>query len=373
MKLSVLVAAAIAIGAVGWIVSGQDPRVFGIGDGEPPQKPQAGSVADRLNSEVAKDVTHLTAVRARVFDATTRTQVVVVRGRTEALRDITLKAGIKGRIVELNLRAGERVKKGEQIARIEIDDLLARLAEAKALVRQRRLEHAAARKLGKKGFRSETQIAGTAAALDAAKAYVKQVEVQINKTKILAPFDAVVNETFTEIGDYLEPQTAIAHLVDEDPFLVVGQVSEQEVGKLQTGGTGQATIADGTVVHGSIRFIARVGDAETRTFKVELQVDNADNALRDGMSAELRFPIKSVRAHLLTPALLTLNGEGTIGIRAVDREGAVSFLAANVVGADAKGVWVTGLPERVTIITVGNEFVRHGDKVRVLIEKTPNS
>ena len=62
--------------------------------------------------------------------------------------------------------------------------------------------------------------------LDAAKAYVKQVQVQISKTKIHAPFDAVVDDKRAEIGDYLEPQTAILTLVDEDPYLVHAQMKK---------------------------------------------------------------------------------------------------------------------------------------------------
>ncbi len=373
MRFSHILAFAIAISAAAWIYSGQDGQLFGFGETTKTPKPPAKSVAEKLKSEIAQDVTRLTAVRARNFEARTRIRTVVVRGRTEALRKVTVKAGIKGRIVQLAVQEGDQVKKGDVVAKIEIDDLKAKLAEARALVKQRKLEYDAARKLGSKGFRSSTQIAAAAAGLDGARAYVKQVQVQIAKTTVRAPFDAIVNQTLAEIGEYMEPKTPIAVLVDENPFLVVAQVSEQDIGLLKIRGTGKALLVDGTEVQGEIRFIGLIADVETRTFKVELQVDNSGMQLREGMSAELMFPIQSVHAHLLSPALLTLNDKGTMGVRAVDREGRVNFHATDIVGADSAGVWVTGLPNSVKIITVGSEFVRQGDKVRVVMEPAPSS
>jgi len=373
MKLSIFLAFIITLVVVGWVASGQMDKIQAFRDGRELAKPQALSVADRLRAEVSGDVNRLTAVRAKLFEAKKRTQVVRVRGRTEALRKVTMKAGTKGRIVELKVQEGDRVKKGDVVARIEIDDLNARLAEAKALVRQRKLEYDAAVKLGTKGFKSETQVAAAAASMDAARAYVKQVQVQISKTIINAPFDAVVDDKQAEIGEYMEPKTAILSLVDEDPYLVIAQVSEQDVGLLYPGSSGKAHIVDGTVVHGTIRFISRVADTETRTFKVELEVSNKDGLLRDGMSAEIIFPIDSIKAHLLSPALLTLNDEGTVGVRTVDEGNLVSFIPVDIVGSESNGIWVAGLPSSVKIITVGNEFVRQGDRVRVEPSKAPQS
>ena len=137
MRLSHLLAFAIAISAAAWIYSGQDGQLFGFGETTKAPKPPAKSVAEKLKSEIAQDVTRLTAVRARHFEASTRIRTVIVRGRTEALRKVTVKAGIKGRIVKLAVREGDRVKTGDVVAKIEIDDLKARLAEARARAKQR--------------------------------------------------------------------------------------------------------------------------------------------------------------------------------------------------------------------------------------------
>ena len=68
--------------------------------------------------------------------------------------------------------------------------------------------------------------------------------------------------------------------------------------------------------------------------------------------------------------MLTLDDAGRVGVRSVDRSGRVRFLAAEVIGDAADGVWLAGLPEQLTLITVGQEFVREGDTVGVVHEQS---
>lgn len=362
MRKSVILAIVIAIAAIAWVLSGEisgtqvDPAVAAAPDATPaaeaPAEPSLTTV--RIIRSVAQD----------------RVEQVVVRGRTEAKRRVHLKSEVAGTIVELPKTKGERVKKGEVIARLAIEERQARLAEARALVKQRELEYQAAKKLSQKGYRSETAFAGTAAQLDAAKAAVKAMEVQMDKTVIRAPFDAVIDDRMVELGDYVKDAAAIALLIDEDPFLIVGQVSENEVGRLRLGSQGEAKLVTGEAVSGEVSFIATAADPATRTFRVELQVPNPDRALRDGVTAEVRFPTSSVPAHFISPALLTLNDAGTVGVRAVDAADdqghrKVRFFPVKLVDDKADGIWITGLPGEIEIISVGQEYVREGELVLV--------
>ena len=82
------------------------------------------------------------------------------------------------------------------------------------------------------------------------------------------------------------------------------------------------------------------------------------------MTAEMRIPTETVTAHLLSPAILTLDEQGRIGINCVDDDDIVRFYPVALSGNEVQGIWISGLPERVEIIVVGQEFVRAGDKVR---------
>ena len=81
------------------------------------------------------------------------------------------------------------------------------------------------------------------------------------------------------------------------------------------GDTAEAKLATGETVHGTIRYVAPVANAATRTFQVELEVDNGDGRLRAGGTAELRIPAETVLAHRVSPSLLTLDDAGNVGIR----------------------------------------------------------
>ena len=100
-----------------------------------------------------------------------------------------------------------------------------------------------------------------------------------------------------------------------------------------------------------------------QSFRIEVEVSNRDRMLRTGVTAEIRVPVESVEAHFISPALLTLNDEGVLGVRTVSAEARVEFKPVTVFATRPDGFWITGLPASATIITVGQEFVRHGEPV----------
>ena len=361
MKKSVLLALAVAVLAAAWVLSGTFGDTFGLANADDRKEPMQ-SVAERQQASDA--ASRLTSVRVMTSTAQLRTREVVARGRTEAKRKVVLKSELKGRIVEVPVEKGSRVKRGDPIARIAMNDRQAHLAEAEALVRQRQIEYDAANQLRKKGYRAETQFAGAAAQLDSAKAMVKQMQVEIDRTLLRAPFDGLVDDRMVELGDYVDGGTAVALIVDEDPFLVIAQVSEQDVSRLKVGSEASAILFDGQTVSGTLHYIAATAQTDTRTFRVELLVPNRDRRLRDGVTAEIHFPTESIAAHYVSPAVLTLSDGGLVGVRAVDAEDRVTFHDVQIVGSDANGVWLAGLPESIDLIIVGQEFVRQGDKVR---------
>ena len=134
-----------------------------------------------------------------------------------------------------------------------MEDRTEKMAEAEALVRQRQIEFDAAKSLRKKGLRAETKLAESAAQLEAAIAYVARIAVDIDHTEISAPFAGVIETRNVELGDFVEPGDVIARVVDEDPYLVVGQVSELDIGLIKLGDSGVARLANGQSVKGKVR------------------------------------------------------------------------------------------------------------------------
>src|SRR3546814_1699970 len=97
----------------------------------------------------------------------------------------------------------------------------------------------------------------------------------------------------------------------------------------------------GEPVSGRIRHISAVADEATRTFRVELEVANADSRIADGMTAEIALPLSAKQAHRVSPALLTLSDKGEIGVQEVDADKRVLFHLVMIVETDSEGTRLT--------------------------------
>ena len=187
---SPLIAGAIAVLAAGWIASGQ------IGN-------QANGAEQATAPNAQETTTPRMKVRVADMVAQPRMESVTITGRTEASRSVELRAETEGQIIELLARRGDAVAKKAVIARLRLDDRGAKLAEAKALRRQREIEFEATRKLHEKGFRSTTDQAASQAYLDAARAVVEQMEIDIARITLRAPFAGTISAGHVEVGDFV--------------------------------------------------------------------------------------------------------------------------------------------------------------------------
>jgi membrane fusion protein, multidrug efflux system len=348
-----VIAGVIVIGAAAWVLSGQ---LGAAPDGKQPAKQPAVAVSSELP-----------AVRVIASIAMPREEVIRLFGHTAAWRKVELRSEIDGRIVELPVDRGQNVRAGDTIARIATDDRTARLREAQALLKQRQIEFEATQQLAAKGHRSETQFADAAAKLDSARAMVKRIEVEIAQTVINAPFEGILDSRPVELGTYVKAGDPIGTIVDLDPLRIVGFVIEHSVGRIQKGMPAEAVLGNGAVVRGTIATVSVVADPRTRTFKVELEVPNPDNRIVEGLTTELRIPAGETMSHKISPALLTLADDGSVGVKLVSEDGVVSFARVTVLGNSTDGaVFISGLPERATIIAVGQDYVGAGQKVRAV-------
>jgi membrane fusion protein, multidrug efflux system len=146
----------------------------------------------------------------------------------------------------------------------------------------------------------------------------------------------------------------------------VGQVSEREVAEIKVGNPASATLVTGETVEGRIRFVASRADDTTRTFRIEVELPNPDGKLRVGVSADIHIPVRQLMAQKISPGILVLDDNGVIGVRAV-LHGVVRFLPVDIVSDGPDGMWVSGLPDHLAVITVGQSFVSDGERVKTVL------
>lgn len=359
IKGSVVASMTVAALIVAWLASGLLDRT-----------PRASVIVQTGGADIAEDMTNLTRVRVKTIEAVPHEIKLTVRGRTEALRSVQVRAETSGRVVALPAEKGTMVAEGDILCELAIDARAAQMQEARALLTQRKLEWDAAKRLQEQGHRSETQTVAVKARYDSAKANVRRMEIEVGRTKIAAPYAGIFDDRQVEIGDFMSPGQVCGVVVDQNPYLVIAEVNEQDVVRMHMGDAGTARLVSGKEVTGTIRYISSSASMATRTFRVELQIENNENLLfRDGMTADLLFPLGQVPAHHISPAILGLNTRGEIGVRIVSVNNIVSFVPVIIVSDTNTGVWVTGLPAVATVITVGQETVNHGEKVNAVEEQ----
>jgi multidrug efflux system membrane fusion protein len=364
MEKSYKIAAGIAAAAALWIASGA------IFNHETPPQPSAADKAARA------DTAETQRVQVTTLTAEPWLREVAIAGRTAALRHVRLKAETAGAVAEIVAPRGSRVKAGDPLIRIAMNDREAKLREAQALVAKRELEYRAQADLAQKSFTSEVALANAKAQLESARAMEAAAVLDIARTVVRAPFDGVFNLNKVEQGDAVKSGDDVGEFVDLDPIKIMADVAEVSVGELAVGTTASATLLGGRRVAGPVTYISAVADAVTRTYTVEMAVANPPDApggeILPGMTAAIALPAREVMAHKIPPSVLTLDDAGTVGIKIVDDADAARFVPVRTVGNTADNIWIEGLPARVRVITLGQEYVKVGQRV-IAVEAPPQS
>jgi multidrug efflux system membrane fusion protein len=304
-------------------------------------------------------------VQASLIQPERRPDVVAMRGRTEAFRTVSVRAETPGVVADTPVREGSFVQAGQTLCKLKVDARQATLDEAQANLRSKQLTQKASAELAARGFRSPTQLLEDQANLDSASASVRQAEVALNQTDIKAPFAGVFNERDIEVGGYLAVGGACGVVIELDPLKITGDVPETEIAKVKLGALAHATLASGEKIDGTVYYIAKDADPQTRTYQVEVIAKNPGSVVRSGLSAEVRIDAGQIDAHLAPASSLVLDSAGRQGVRYIGGDGLVAFAPVKVLDETPGGVWVAGLSGPVRVITVGQAYVTEGQRVKV--------
>lgn len=314
------------------------------------------------------------SVVARRSSAQVIDSAVIVRGRTEAARQVDVRSETTGLVISEPLRKGTRVEAGQLMCALDVGtrdvalaEAQARLSEAQARLADAEINQRAASRLSEDGFASETRVTAANAAVQSARAGVQSAEAgiaaaqkELDRLEIHAPFGGLLESDTAEIGSLLQPGALCGTVIQLNPIKMVGFVPETEVDRVNVGAPAAARLASGREVLGNVTFLSRSADMNTRTFQVEVEVDNADLTIRDGQTAEIVVASDGAEAHLLPQSALTLNDSGRLGVRLVAQGDTAAFAPVSVLRDTPEGIWVGGLEDDVAVIVVGQEFVTDG-------------
>ena len=384
---------------------------------------------EQVAAETANEAVDTTRIRVLAMrsEAMNIDTGVVLRGQTEAARQVDVRAETSSTVVSEPLRKGTFVEAGQEMCVLDPGTRNASLAEAKARLveararsteaegrvpentariaeAQARLEEAltnenVAVQLAEGGFASDTRVknaraavaaarasveaatAGTsssAAGIDSARAGIESAdagvaaaEKELERLIIRAPFGGLLESDTAELGSLLQPGALCGTVIQLNPIMLVAFVPETEVDRITVGAPagGRLSGSAGIQVQGNVTFLSRSADETTRTFRVEIEIPNPDLKIRDGQTAEILIASEGETAHLVPASALTLNDEGTLGLRIVDDNDRVAFKKVRLLRDTTEGIWISGLPQTADIIVRGQEYVTEGVQVAATFEE----
>ncbi len=351
MKGSRITAIGLVVAAVGWIASGHFM----------PHENADSRAAVRAPENEAK----LFRVAVQAVETVQHRQKLHLAGRTEADRKVSISARTSGLVIARPVQKGDRVKKDDVIVVLADEAREAQVAQAKALVQQRKTELEARTKLIEKGMMPRLEAVNLESQLRTAEAALASAEAERDRGVVRAPWDGIITSTSIEVGQssFSLMGTEIAQMVSLDPMLAVVEVSERKLGGIKVGGAAEVRLVNGETATGRVRFVAKTASEKTRTYRVEIEMANPDGAIPDGITAEVAIPLAEALATRVPRSALTFSSAGDLGVRVVGDGDVVRFVPVALAADEQQFMWVTGLADGARVIVEGQDFVREGQKV----------
>ena len=407
MKKSIFIASFILLVVVGWIGSGQFTDVNAQDDTSPS--------TDSSNETVEKVLVEDTCnkVEVKEFNFSQIDQSIELQGQTTHNKKIDVKSETTGNVINIAFKRGDKVSKGDELIKISIEnrkellnsakkDLdrlnkelelneqnkINRLSQNKELIKLYEIEFASAKQLIDKGLSSksklslasfnlanarsdqedilitfESQQSSIGAQIANVRSQLKNIELDINKTVINSPFSGIISDKMIEESEYITPGNIMFTIIDLNPIKIQGYLSEFDVNKVSLGTKAIIENTNGLKKNGTISFISPSAETSTRTFEITIEADNADLSFKSGITTKITIAGSELKAHKIPPSILTLQDDGTVGVKAVNDENIVIFYPTTSVKDTIDGIWVSGLPDKVNLIVTGQEYVAVGESV----------
>jgi multidrug efflux system membrane fusion protein len=303
------------------------------------------------------------SVRVAVLTAQNMPIEVPLRGRTKAKSSVSVVAQTSGIVQTVAVTKGQSVKAGDTLCTLDQGARKLAVDQAQAGVDQAQTAYDSNLALVKKGVAASNTTLAVESALKGAQAQLENAQLELGRTTIKTDVAGVVQDPLTNVGAMLGMGQPCATVVQLDPMLFIASVPEARIAYARLGLKASVTTVTGDKVEGTVSYIAATADDATRSFPVEIDLPNAEGKVRDGITADAVVNVGTSPVHVLPQSALTLDDDGVLGVRTVETGNKVAFHPVTIIKDTRDGVWVVGLPFKINVITVGQEFVQPGQIV----------
>ena len=209
----------------------------------------------------------------------------------------------------------------------------------------------------------EKELAASFAQLRATQARIAMLEEQLSFTTITAPQDGWLEAIHVERGEFVAMNSPVAQLLGLQELVLDVPVPQARIQDVTIGDMAEVEIIGGQSRTGKVTKIAAIANDATRTFTVEISLDNEAGNLRAGMSAEASVTIDMVNAFKISPAHLNIDDNGQLTAKIVDGDDKVAIAPVSLVRTTGNSAYISGLEDGAIVLAAGQAFLSKGEQV----------
>lgn len=291
---------------------------------------------------------------------------ITLTGETAPIRTAVIASQIPGRIVALDVTEGEAVRAGAGVLRVDTAPSVAQRAQLTTQIAALERDIARAQLLVERGIGTLTEAERLATQRDLARDQLAALDVSISQGRMSAPISGIVTQKLAEVGEYANPGAPLARIVDVSTLVVWVGLPERELASVREGMPVDVSVtATGAHVVGTLHRIGVEGDVASRTFPLEIHIDNSDGALRAGMRCSVELDKRRFPSAVIIPRDAIL--QGIEGPEVLVHAAGVAERRQITVGPGRGSLTVVldGLSAGDSLIVRGHRLLVPGEAIRV--------
>ena len=311
-------------------------------------------------------------VTTAIVNDTIFTHYIDIQGNVDTKQNLIIYPEYSGVLTQVYVKSGQKVNKGQILARIDDGGLSNQLAQMETQATLAKTTFERQKNLWDKKIGSEIQYLQAKTNYEAQMKAVAQMKAQLGKTIVKAPFSGVIDEIITDKGQVVGPGQQLMRIVNLSDMYVSANVPESFIGKIKNGAIVTVEVkSTGKTYKGKVRQIGNYINPNNRNFSIEVAVPNSDNLLRPNQVAVLKIEdYKKANAILVPESIVTENAVGEKIIYTVDTSGKEpKAIKKTIVVGLTSGANIevkSGLSKGEQIIIEGARSVQNGDVVEII-------
>ena len=294
-----------------------------------------------------------------------------IQGNVDTKENILVQPEMPGTLTSLNVKAGQRVGRGQILGRVDDGGMSQQVASIETQYQLAKTTFERQKNLWNQKIGSEIQYLQAQTQMISLQKQVSQAKAQLAKTLIRAPFSGTIDEVFVERGQVVSASAqGLMRIVNLNNMFVSTSVPETYIGKLKVGTEVDVFLTSlGKTYKGKVRQVGNYINPNNRSFGIEVGVPNPDNLLRPNQVAKLKIIDYTNKQAVVVPTNVVLeDGEDNKFVFVVSNSNGKTGIAKKVlvkVGKSSDNVTeiISGLSANDVIVTEGVNSIADGMKL----------